>query len=548
MEFHDKEMQFPAIKGQPYKANYPLFWKKYKGTDNEDDRRIMLRTMFRNDLFFLLYYGLSRHDINDYTVPFVVDMCKQVEHGPFTDTLDLWSRGHYKSSIITQGRTLQDLLRDPENMTVGFFSHVRPLAKSFMLPIKVALEGNRMLRWAFPDIIWENPKRDAAVWSMDTGLELMRNSISNTHSLEAWGLVDGMPAGKHFQLRVYDDVVTEKTTSTPEMMRKAEVQMRLSVNLGTDDGWQRIIGTIYRRGDFYTKCQKDANDGIYPYHVRVVPWFKGFYTPEEATTLKVSEDYKALFGYRKPVLLTWEQILKKYKQMLDYIFRCQMELTPAEAAESDFREEWIKYYHNLPTERAKFLFIDPANEKKRDSDYTVMAVVSMDSNRNRFLEDMVRDRLDLGQRWQAIKKLLKDNAPIMTVFYESYGKDSDEYYFRQQMEAEGTYFNLVEIGGKTHKFDRIRRLVMPFRERRFFLPRKGIWYLGEDLVNTFIEEEYLPFPFCDTYDMLDAISRIEDPAVEEFIPVSQYGFGKKASEIQDRYFAEMEAAAGDLYI
>src|SRR4030042_1878327 len=61
-----------------------------------------------NDLFFLLYYVMGRVDVNAGSKPFVVRACNEVQRGPRTNTVDLWARGHYKSTIITQAEPIQD--------------------------------------------------------------------------------------------------------------------------------------------------------------------------------------------------------------------------------------------------------------------------------------------------------------------------------------------------------------------------------------------------------------------------------------------------------
>jgi hypothetical protein len=63
--------------------------------------------------------------------------------------LDLWAREHYKSTVITFALTIQDILNDPE-ITVGIFSHTRPIAKAFLRQIKQEFETNEDLKAGFP--------------------------------------------------------------------------------------------------------------------------------------------------------------------------------------------------------------------------------------------------------------------------------------------------------------------------------------------------------------------------------------------------------------
>src|SRR5688572_9601031 len=89
--------------------------------------REALRQLCTDDLFFLLTIGCKRKDIDR---DWLYDRCREVEAEP-DGHLDLWAREHYKSSIITFGKSIQDILKDPD-VTIGIFSHTRPIAKDFL--------------------------------------------------------------------------------------------------------------------------------------------------------------------------------------------------------------------------------------------------------------------------------------------------------------------------------------------------------------------------------------------------------------------------------
>src|ERR1043166_957371 len=111
------------------------------------------------------------------------------------------------------------LVRDPE-ITVGVFSHIRPAAKKFMRQIKQTFEDHEYLKLLYHDVLWDKPRQDAPKWSEDEGIVVRRRGQQKESTVEAWGLIDGMPTGAHFRLRVYDALVTEKSVTTPEMVAK----------------------------------------------------------------------------------------------------------------------------------------------------------------------------------------------------------------------------------------------------------------------------------------------------------------------------------------
>jgi hypothetical protein len=151
------------------------------------------RQLARSDLFFLLTHVLGRADLDR---DWYFARCREVQRTP-NGHLDLWAREHRKSSLITFGLTIQDILNDPE-ITVAIFSYSRPIAKAFLRQIKVEFETNEMLRSLFPDILWANPQRDAPKFSEDDGIIVRRKGNRKESTVEAWGLVDSTPVSKHF--------------------------------------------------------------------------------------------------------------------------------------------------------------------------------------------------------------------------------------------------------------------------------------------------------------------------------------------------------------
>ena len=135
------------------------------------------RHLARTDLFYLLTEVFGRKDIDR---PWLKERCYEVQADP-DGHLDLWARNHYKSSIITYGKTIQDIIRshgegalEPKEYCIGIFSHTRPSAKAFLKQIKAELENNQKLKDLFPDVFYQEPRREAPKWSDDEGIIVRR--------------------------------------------------------------------------------------------------------------------------------------------------------------------------------------------------------------------------------------------------------------------------------------------------------------------------------------------------------------------------------------
>lgn len=477
----------------------------------------IIRRLARTDLFFLLYFVLGRKDVKK---DWLLERCKEVQESP-NNHLDLWARDHYKSTIITYAKTIQDILAshgdDPlpewegREVTVAIFSFNRPIAKGFLRQIKREFEANELLRSCFPDIIWEHPQRDAPKWSEDDGITVKRKSNPKESTLESWGMVDGQPTSKHFLLRVYDDVVTRESVTTPDMIRKVTEAWELSSNLGTEGGFQRYIGTRYHNNDTYRTL-----------------------IDREVVSLRKYTPYKDNSENGEPVLKGADELKKKRKEMGPYTFACQMLQNPVADEKQGFKLEWVKHYDDAHGAKGmnKYILCDPANEKKKTSDFTTIAVLGLAADNNYYLLDCIRDRLNLTERTQNLINMHRKWQP-KRVGYEQYGMQSDIQHIKYIQNQENYRFEVLPLGGKVSKLDRIKALVPVFEEGRFYLPRTLHRTLYDkktvDLVDVFIQQEYLAFPVPVHDDMLDCLARILDEKLGALWPKL------RASEIGDRY-------------
>lgn len=482
---------------------------------------LVARDMLRTDLFFLLTIGLKRKDaVNQW----ILDRCNEVSNNP-DGHLDLWPRGHYKSTVITFALTIQDILSshgenpDPKwhgvEITCGIFSCTRPIAKQFLAQIKREFETNIILRKSFPDILWENPDKEAPSWSLDAGIIVKRKSNPKEATIEAHGLVDGMPTSKHFYLSIYDDVVTIDHVRSPQMIEKTTEAWALSLNLGTEHGVRRYIGTRYHYNDSYAEILR-RNAAIPRIH---------------RATLDGSID-------GEPVLMTKETLEQKRREMGSYVFNSQMLQNPMADESQGFKRDWLEFHECSTWSNLNvYILVDPANEKKKTSDYTAITTIGLSADNNYYILDWVRDKLSLTERTDVLFMLHRKYKPL-GVGYEKYGMQADISHIKYLQKKTNYNFKIIELGGNLSKVDRIRKLIPLFEAHRIYLPislnRTNIEGKTEDLTQSFINEEYLNFPVSLHDDMLDSLARITDEEMQLKWP--------KFIEKEDRYAPKKKPA------
>jgi predicted phage terminase large subunit-like protein len=500
---------------------------------NDKDKKLLYRQLARTDLFFLLYFVLNRKFIEH---PFLFARCKEVEKEP-NGYLDLWARGSCKSTIITFGKTIQDILAShgenplPEwkEITGGsepsfmIFSATLDLAKEHLYKIKRECESNQFLKDLFPDVLWDNPSKHADRWNLSTLTFRQKNSSYPT--LEAFGLNLDLPVGKRCNVMILDDCVRESNVSTPEQILKSKTSWDGAQNyfMKALPAIRRHIGTFYHWNDLH--CQLINAGSV---KARKYPATDNGQLDGKLVYMKSEE---------------WQQIIRDLNR---YNIACQYLMNPTADSVRGFKFEWLKYaQYNFATERAGNLYIvvDPAGSKEKNSDYTVMIVIAVCEDENYYIVDMIRDRLSLSEKAQMLFNLVRKYKPLH-VGYEQYGMQADIQHIQEKMAQYNYRFNIValdeKLGGKDK---RIMRLEPLYRNSRIYMPPR-IEYIDvegkpRDLVQTFIKEEYMQYPACTHDDMLDALSRILDskmgvvfPMADERMQTMSYSsFERRTNEI-----------------
>jgi hypothetical protein len=389
-----------------------------------------------NDRYYLLTELLGRVDLHH---QWLFDRCREVEAEP-DGHIDLWARFHGKSSIVTLGGGIQEILSQ----------------------IKNEFETNETLKELFRDVLYENPRgknKDGerpAKWGVARGITVKRLGRPKEATIEAHGLIDGQPTGRHFNLHIYDDVVTQDYL-TDEQLKKTTARFEMADNLGTRQGVRKwIVGTRYHFADVYGVIldRGSAKPRIYP------------------ATLDGTLNGQLVLLEPKH----WEKI--KRDQGLKTV-TAQMLLNPLAGNEATFLSLWLRFYEIIPRVMNVYILVDPSKGTGERSDRTAISVIGIDPANNKYLLDGYCHRMKLTERLRLVEilKAYWENfagVQMVKVGWERYGKDVEVEVITDMLRARDNLFTINELNtprqGGHSKDDRIERLEPDIRGGRFFLP------------------------------------------------------------------------------
>ncbi len=468
------------------------------GGDTEEERRearnSAIRTIAEQSLFFFCVFILKMNFVNhDYGYR----LCMDVQKNKWNRKLFVIARDHFKTTIITQASTLWELMKDPER-TYRIISYKIDFAIQCVSVIKDWCENCPLLHELWSDIFWEDPAAGHCIESDGTertwtwtkkSIELRRKRTSKEKSIDAGSINGSGGTGFHYTHLIYDDAETPETVLTPEAINQAYNDIIMSFNTGVTSNFNYcFVGTFYAKDDVYVRLIKNGqiNEAI------IQPCCELDGTPICFSVEKLQEKIASLNSTDAAIT--------------------QMFCDPSLSNNTTFDPAWILRWKPSTIGLNMYIVVDPAgNKQKRNNDKTAIWVVGFDFLENMKIVDFVLDRLNATTKFSTLVSLVQMYKPIR-VFYEEESMQADIALIQQQMNQYNVHFPIVPLSMKKHgsKYDRMDKLYSPLEDGRIWFPDSCVHinYQGkrEDMLETFIRDEYLGYPLIMHDDGMDALA------------------------------------------
>lgn len=405
-------------------------------------------------------------------------------------SMDLAPRGHGKSTIGDVDFCITKVLRNPD-IRIMIGSKTQTQASAFLKEIRTHFEQNVNLIRIFGD--WKKSRDN--VWNDKEFTVNRRTVIKKEATVSALG-ASGAVVSKHFDIIIGDDLVGFENART-EAQRKVLKEWFYSSLYPTlePDGEIHILGTRYSPMDLYEDLIKSKN-----YKVNV----------QQAITVKDGQEYSL-----------WESkfSLEKLRSIREeaglIIFNMQYQNNTELAKGKIFKYKYFKHFEEYDIDydlnRVRVKVLDSqgvpywipvriymgadlaiSEDETSNNDYFVLTVIGVDSNKNVYVLDYLKERLTFNAQLNAILDYGKNKFPMV----ERIGVETVQY--QKSLAQEIRRLSLLPVINIQTSKDKVTRAM-----RRSALFENGkVWFrIGMDD----LEECLLLFPEVDHDDLFDGL-------------------------------------------
>jgi hypothetical protein len=198
-------------------------------------------------------------------------------------------RGAAKTTYCTVTRAIGEILINPD-VRILFASDAAEQAKTFLRGVKQHFEENETLRDIFGDFV-----AGARVWAEGEIVVNRRRKIMNESTITCVGTDTTLP-GRHFDIIVGDDIVTDDNSQTPGQRTKVHNWFYRTLLPCLDpQGRMWILGTRWHEEDLYSWLQSEDYKEAW-LHVPALDENDQSIWPEQIKTAKLHRIRKGNLG------------------------------------------------------------------------------------------------------------------------------------------------------------------------------------------------------------------------------------------------------------
>lgn len=159
--------------------------------------------------------------------------------------LILMPRGHLKTSIVTVGYSIQQVLKNP-NIRILINNAVWDNARKILNQISEYMTYKSLL-----PMIYGPFKSPRCRWTQDEIEVDQKTSGTSKEATITTGGIETARTGLHFDLIIHDDLVERNNVGTREQIQKVITFYRDSLDLLDPGGTMIVVGTRWALGDLY---------------------------------------------------------------------------------------------------------------------------------------------------------------------------------------------------------------------------------------------------------------------------------------------------------
>lgn len=321
----------------------------------------------------------SQKEAKDYfdLTPTHVELIKELETLEKGDKqqMVLMPRHSIKSHIVTIGYSLWRIARDP-NIRILIYSDSATKAQQFLYGVKTHLEG-KAAGSTFREIYgkWETDPHKGGTWNESKITVKVRRFAQKEPTIDTGG-IESSKIGMHYDMMIFDDIVSDLNTTTKSQMDKIHDCYKKSLSLLKPGGDIVIVGTRWHFGDAYGRIIDENKDKSN---------FKIFSKDAETVV-----DGKLLF---EGIGLNRDFLDYQKREQGSYIYSCLYRNNPVSDETAIFKENDFRFYEPNPSFHENMFITGTCDPAGEGEDFTAITVVGTDNEKNMYILDAVNQKM-----------------------------------------------------------------------------------------------------------------------------------------------------------